>query len=174
MLYPPAEKNQKLFHKEGSADIEQWIAVTEVIGQEKEQIPYTFYVKGYSMYPLIRSGKDAVTVVRCNADGLRRGDIILFRSRAYDLNFVLHRIYRIEGEKVQTLGDGNLKPDPWINREQICAKAVRIQRGELCIMPQKTGWRILARIWMRGYRFRRLPIRALHKLGDWKNRWKKI
>lgn len=168
------ERKPELPDDRGSVTVEQWIAVTEAMGKEKERIPYTFYVKGNSMYPLIRSGKDAVTILRCNKDTLKRGDIILFRSHAYDLDYVLHRIYRIQGEQVQTLGDGNLRLDPWTAKEKVCGRAVRIQRGSLNIIPQQFIWRCFASLWMRGYRFRRLPIKTLHKVGDWKNRWKKI
>lgn len=165
------EKKIKFQGDKGAATVEEWMAATEAIGNEKEMLPYTFYVKGNSMYPLIRSGKDAVTILRCNKDTLKRGDIILFRGHAYNLDYVLHRIYRIRGGQVQTLGDGNLWLDPWIEKEKICGRVVEIRRGSFRIIPQQFIWRFPVLLWMWGYRFRRIPIKALHKFGDWKNKW---
>ena len=156
-----------------SATVELWMSVTETFATEKKDIPYTFFVRGNSMYPLIRSGRDSVTVCRCDVEKLKCGDIVLFREHAYDLDYVLHRIYRIRGERMQTLGDGNLKLDPWTDKKQTCGKVVKIQRGKLTIAPQKAFWRWMALIWMLGYPYREVPIRVFHKLGDWKNRWKK-
>ena len=71
----------------------------------------TFTVKGHSMFPFLRSGKDRVCLVKPESGGLAAGDVILFRFRG---NYILHRIYGIrktpDGTPLYvTMGDGNTR-----------------------------------------------------------------
>ena len=40
-----------------------WLTVTEKFPEHRCRIPFTFKVRGVSMYPLIRSGIDDVTMI---------------------------------------------------------------------------------------------------------------
>lgn len=50
-------------------------------------------VKGNSMSPLLRDGKDVVKLVPFRPEEIKRGDVILFR---YGARFLLHRIISID------------------------------------------------------------------------------
>lgn len=61
-----------------------------------------FKVKGHSMYPLLRDGKDEVTISPLTCDPSVY-DIVLFRYRG---KHILHRIISIEGDTYTIQGDG--------------------------------------------------------------------
>jgi hypothetical protein len=67
-------------------------------------------IKGSSMYPYLREGKDKVVVSPVRKEDLLRGAIILFR---YLDRYILHRIIRCEGGTFIMKGDG-----VWRNQEK--------------------------------------------------------
>ena len=61
-------------------------------------------VKGQSMRPYLRSGKDKIILSPFRPVDLKCGAIVLFR---YDHRYVFHRIIKIENENLIIQGDGN-------------------------------------------------------------------
>ena len=121
--------------------------------------PVRITLGGYSMNPLIRGFRDYVTVKP--AEGvIEVGDIVLFDEPGTS-RYVIHRVWNLEGDKVQTWGDNCLKPDGWIMKEDVWGKVVLIERGKRVIYPnpQKgkrwaTFWHPLGRIYRFGRRIK--------------------
>ena len=88
-------------------------------------------VKGSSMLPFLRGDKDSVELEK--ASEIKCGDIVL--AYVEECRFVLHRIIRIDEERVVLMGDGNLKGCEYCRIEDIKAKAVNI------IKPAKGGYK---------------------------------
>ena len=108
----------------------------------------TIPVKGYSMLPFIRGGKDLVVLEKAGED-LRADDIVLFHlgPRAGG-RYVMHRILSIDGDAVDIMGDGVLKVHEHVQRDQILAKAVEILRGgKRPVDPYTPGQRRLVHFW---------------------------
>lgn len=82
--------------------------------------------KGFSMHPFIQDG-DLVTLARCNMKKIRCGDVIALPHPNYG-NLIIHRVIKLEANRVKTKGDFNPASDGWINRDQILAQVVRVQR----------------------------------------------
>jgi|GEM_PF-6186439 len=55
-------------------------------------VPVKLTVKGGSMAPLLRDGKDVVTLYPSDTGRLKKGDVVLFRHKN---GFILHRIISI-------------------------------------------------------------------------------
>jgi signal peptidase I len=72
-----------------------------------------------SMRPAFEAGS-AVVAVRVPAGSVRRGDVIVYEAPVADHRVVAHRVLRVvEGGPrpvVQTGGDANNAPDPWLAR----------------------------------------------------------
>lgn len=78
-------------------------------------------VKGISMQPFLKEGRDAVILASADQK-LQIGDIILYRRQ--NGQYVLHRIVRKNGGMFYLRGDAHSGiPEP-VRREQICALAV--------------------------------------------------
>ena len=145
--------------------LEQWNSTKDDVGMTP--IPVWIRVTGSSMMPLIRPFRDDVMVVSLRHNDLKVGDIVLYPGKFRGGDYCLHRLHRIEGDRVQTFGDGNLMPDDWMPHICIIGKAVIIRRGWLTINCESSCWQRLFRLWQRLLHFRPLllqPFRATNKL----------
>ena len=77
------------------------------------------------MRPILRKNRDTVTVIPVYRR-LKRGDIVLFRRN--DGMNVIHRIAKIKGETVVTLGDNCVYRDDPVNLSQVWGIAVSAVR----------------------------------------------
>jgi hypothetical protein len=83
-------------------------------------------VRGHSMRPFLRDGRDAVRLVPTDAAALRTGMVVLFRYRG---RHVLHRIRRIEGNRLTIKGDGNYCTTEHTTRGEVAAVVRSVIRG---------------------------------------------
>lgn len=120
-----------------------------------------FRLKGSSMFPLIREGRDEVVICPCTEDELHPMDVVLFRYRG---KHVLHRILRKEGHRLLLQGDGS-----YVAREQ-CTTADVVGKLDEVIRPSGRSvsvtdwqWRLSGRLWRSTGPFRGLLLRVLHR-----------
>ena len=150
-----------------SLTVEQWVALLEQSPEGAGQIPVWFQVTGGSMLPFIRPFRDDVMIVAVKEEELKVGDIVLFPGKYNGGDYCLHRLYRIEGDRVQTFGDGNPHPDHWQPKSQILGKALLIKRGRLTIDCESPRWQKAFRLWNKLLPLRPvllLPFRVMNKL----------
>ena len=81
-----------------SLSVDEW----HEIALEGTKIPVTLKLNGESMRPLIRKQRDSVTVIPVYRK-LKKGDIVLFKR--FDSAYVVHRVNKIDGQSVTTVGD---------------------------------------------------------------------
>jgi len=142
---------------------EQWIDLVKK--DPNFNLPVWIQVISNSMYPWIRAKKDKVMIIPVKAEELRIGDIVMFPACREDADYYLHRIYKFDGDKVQTMGDANKDPDVWIDKKEILGKAIMIQRGDITIDCEAPVWRRRFRFWNR---FRKLRPVILYLVRVWK------
>ncbi len=140
--------------------------------QEGTAIPMRILISGSSMYPLIRINRDYVTIYP-QEERPERGDIVLFSDPARN-RYVLHRVWKIDNDRILTWGDNCLRPDGWTTPEMIWGRAILIERGKRTIKPHRKLGLLLGgsrhrivkiRYWsQRGYRAIRRRIRRLTML----------
>ena len=150
-----------------SLTVEQWVALQEQSPEGAGQIPVWFQVTGCSMLPFVRPYRDHVMIVAVEAGQLQVGDIVLFPGKYLGGDHCLHRLHRIDGDRVQTFGDGNLRPDHWQPKSQLLGKALLIKRGRLTIDCESPRWQTVFRMWRSLLPLRPvvlLPFRVMNKL----------
>lgn len=135
--------------------------------------PVCIPLMGWSMFPLIRYNSDMVTIVPVQ-EQLQIGDIVLFADKSRKNAYVVHRVCKIESERILTRGDNCSNPDGWLPKESIWGKVVLIERGRREIRPNaKKGMR-WAKFWWRAgkaYRFGgKIKGSMLHKIRKLKER----
>lgn len=120
-----------------------------------------FRLKGNSMYPLLRNGRDEVVVYPCVAEELEPMDVVLFRYRG---GHVLHRIIRREGDGLLIQGDGVYASFEQCTVADVVGIVREIRRpsGKL-ISVDSWNWRLPSFLWWHTGVFRSLLIRACHK-----------
>ncbi len=62
----------------------------------------TYSNRGTSMEPLLRQGRDLLTVKKKGPERCRAGDVVLFRHRG---KYILHRVVEVREEDYVCLGD---------------------------------------------------------------------
>ena len=116
-----------------------------------------FRVKGVSMHPLLRDGRDEVEVHPCDPASVRSGDILLFRYRG---RYILHRLLRCRNAVFDLRGDNAWQVEQ-CSAQDIVGRVVMVYRLRsetlparyVAISPRETRWRCLAdlrRLWRRG------------------------
>ena len=84
-----------------------------------------FSPRGTSMLPMLRQGKDSVTLAPISGK-LRKYDLPFYRRG--DGAFVLHRIVAV-GETYTCMGDNQFQPEPGLTREQMIAVVTAFTRN---------------------------------------------
>lgn len=112
--------------------------------------------KGNSMLPFIRGGSDSVELVQ--ADHLAPGDILLFRIPSGG-SYFLHRLLRMEGNKLWLMGDGNLKGGECCRQQDVIGKVRAIVRADgTRVDCDSPAMRRKVKLWLRLRPLRRLLL----------------
>lgn len=99
------------------------ILFPEVDEMLREGREVEFRPKGSSMLPFIRGDVDSVVLVR--KDSVEAGDIVLARVGS---RYILHRVIRVEGEKITMMGDGNVRGTESCTAADVLGTVVQIVR----------------------------------------------
>lgn len=116
-----------------------------------EGMRVTFPVKGNSMLPFIIGSRESVDLVK--PDGLQPGHVVL--AWVEGCRYVVHRIIRIDGDRVTLMGDGNIAGVEHCRLDEVAALAVNVVTPRGKHHPLYSAWRVRAsRLW-----WRLLPVR---------------
>ena len=117
-------------------------------------------IKGTSMMPLLKEGRDRVELKPYCHERLKKGDVVLYKKN--DGTLVLHRIIKTEnGEFFTVLGDHQFNNDERVNNNQIIAVACGFFiKGRY--VNEKTRWyRLYKKIWLCNLNVRRIILAVL-------------
>lgn len=138
----------------------QWIsskilfsAISEQLADNRQAV---FTVTGMSMWPFLCHGRDQVIIEAIDPKNLKIGDIILFRVS--EERYILHRITCCKKDYFETTGDGNLFRDGKFPYICIVGRIKKVIRKEKVIDCDSFLWRLLSRIWMLFFPFRKWII----------------
>lgn len=134
--------------------IEAWHALTI----EGIDLPVHIQLYGHSMHPLIRFRQDYVTI-RPVSRSLLPGDIVLFQRG--DGRYVVHRVWKLRRQTVQTLGDHCMAPDEPIPAADVLGLVTHIQRGAHTFCVDTPFWRAAGRLRSASMPLRRAARRLL-------------
>lgn len=118
-----------------------------------------FRIKGHSMRPLLRDGKDEVVLAPCRAEEVKRRDVVLFRYRGRHL---LHRVIGKTGGRYRMQGDGICTSYEECGPEDIIGVVMTVYRpGGRCMETASVRWRLSSCLWLALGRFRGIALRIL-------------
>ena len=121
-----------------------------------------FLLKGVSMYPLIRGGKDKIVLSPCSPGELRPMDVVLFRYRGQHL---LHRIIRRDGDLLTIKGDGSYVAMEVCNVFDVIGRVqvvIRPSGKEIPVVSWK--WKLPSFIWNKMGILRNPILKILHHM----------
>ena len=118
--------------------------IDEAIRLVDEGVSVTLPVNGNSMLPFIIGGKESVILQK--PEQLIVGDVVLAWADGY--RYVVHRIVRIDGERVTLMGDGNLVGTEHCILNDIKARVTHVVDAKKRTHYLYKGWRKLAaKVW---------------------------
>lgn len=124
--------------------------VPEIARLIDEGMEVTFKPKGSSMLPFIRGDRDSVILKKVS--DLKPGHIVL--AKTDDSRYVIHRIERIEGDRLTLMGDGNIAGRETCRLGDVMGTAVRIVRNGKEVDCLSVSHLRMASVWRR-----LLPVR---------------
>lgn len=152
-----SDQDQKTRQDPGLLPVDEWY----VLVKKGANVAVHVVPNGRSMRPLIVGGRDSVEIWPLRRE-LKKGDIVLFRRQ--DGANVLHRVWKLSGDTVTTYGDGCVKPDRPIKRDQVMGIATGLERKGRHFSLDTAGARFQGRIWWILRPVVRFPRRAASKV----------
>ena len=140
-------------------------AISEQLAENRQAV---FTVTGMSMWPFLCHGRDQVVVEKYDREKIKIGDIILYRVS--EDHYILHRITYLGKNYFQTTGDGNLFKDPPMPYNCIIAKVCGVVRNGKSIECNQIKWKVLFRIWMWLFPYRKWIFKIWRNIRRLKNR----
>ena len=124
--------------------------------------PVRFRLKGNSMFPLLRNGKDSVILEKCLSSDLNPMDVVLFRYRG---SYVLHRIIQRTGDELLIQGDGSIVAMEQCTVKDVVGKVTGICRPSGIVVSVKSWkWTMPSRLWRSSNFMRKFLLRVAYKL----------
>ena len=118
-----------------------------------------FRAHGRSMYPAIHNG-DIITISPINTHGIKRGDIILYRTDAIN-GLIAHRVIKIKPHKsdkiIYTRGDASGGELEQVKEKNILGKATHIEHDGKTLRIDTLKARTKGQLW-----FLRQSLRHLY------------
>lgn len=140
------------------------VGMDELVPIFKEQLAagksVRFSPKGISMLPLLREGRDTVTLSAA-PDRLKKYDIPLYQRD--DGKYILHRITAV-GESYSCIGDNQFVYEHGVRHDQIVAVVTSFSRGEKEHAVAELSYKIYCRFWHHTRPLRHLWRRGCGKL----------
>ena len=135
--------------------------IEEAIRLVREGVSVTLPVNGNSMLPFIIGGKESVIL---HGPGLTDvGDVVL--AWVDGCRYVVHRIIRIDGDRVTLMGDGNLAGTEHCTLNDIKAIATHVVDAKERTHYLYNRWRkSAAKIWFRLRPMRRYLLAIYRRL----------
>ena len=118
--------------------------IEEAVRLVEDGVSVTLPVNGNSMLPFIIGGKESVILQQPESPEV--GNVVLAWADGY--RYVVHRIVRIDGERVTLMGDGNLMGTEHCLIGDIKARVTHVVDAKGRTHYLYKGWRKLAaKVW---------------------------
>ena len=131
-------------------DTREYITILKSLVDEGREV--NMHVLGSSMAPFVVHERDVIYFKRPEKK-LCKGDIAFFQRK--NGQYVVHRIYKTEGNQYYFVGDNQTDIEGPIDKGQIFAAVTKVKRKGKMIEPGDFWWEFFARVWIRI-----IPVRA--------------
>lgn len=123
--------------------------------------------QGYSMYPLLFPGRDAVQIEKTDITKVKRGDVLLYRRKEGSL--VLHRVYCRQKDGLYMVGDNQTEIEGPLALSQVRGKMIAVQRNGKSFSTANPFYVIFSRIWLILRPFRPVISKIIHKVRPFRD-----
>ena len=153
------EQGQNEGSFETGIDLEKW----RELGENGVAIPMKIHLNGFSMMPLIRAEKDIVTIIPLVRKPMV-GDIVLFRRT--DGKNIVHRVYKVLPDEIQTWGDNCQKADAPTRSEDIYGLVISVEKDGKTYQLDTDKQRAYGIRWMKCGRSVWMALQKVKSIGS--------
>ncbi len=134
--------------------------MTQVFEEQLDKYgSFAYTTKGVSMMPLLRQGRDVVTIVK-KTGRLKPMDVALYRRNG---QYVLHRVIRVTDDGYLIRGDNTYVMEN-IKEQQVIGVMDAIARKGRRIKCSDWSYRVYSRLWNATFLVRHLAVGTKRKL----------
>ena len=121
---------------------------------------FRLYPHGTSMLPLLRQGRDSVSLRQLDSP-IRKNDILFYQRP--DGAYVLHRVRTVTPKELTMWGDNQTAPERGVCPDWIIGRVTRIFRDDKEVSCDGSGYRRYLRLWQFAF-IRGLLLKLYHFL----------
>ena len=115
--------------------------IREVLASDGE---FRLYPHGISMLPLLRQGRDSVSLRRVDSP-IRKGDILFYQRP--DGSFVLHRVRAVTPNGLTMIGDNQTLPERGVSPDWVIGRVTRIFRDDKEVICDGLRYSLYRKLW---------------------------
>ena len=105
---------------------------------------FRLYPHGTSMLPLLRQGRDSVSLGRGDTP-IRKNDILFYQRP--DGSYVLHRVHLVTPAGLTLMGDNQTVPEYGVSPDWVIGRVTRIFRDDKEVICDGFGYRLYRMLW---------------------------
>lgn len=105
---------------------------------------FRLYPHGISMLPLLRQGRDSVSLRQVDSP-IRKGDILFYQRP--DGSFVLHRVRAVTPNGLTMIGDNQTLPERGVSPDWVIGRVTRIFRDDKEVICDGLRYRLYRKLW---------------------------
>ncbi|MDO4692985.1 MAG: S24 family peptidase [Porphyromonadaceae bacterium] len=124
----------------------------------------TIFAKGWSMLPMIWQKRDTLLLAPLTKDSISQGRIVL--AQLSDKRFVIHRIAKMQGDRLTLRGDGNPYQIEQCTKAQVLAELVGVTRNGKMLLQGTIRWRLFEHLWPSHPLARRILLRIYRSINS--------
>lgn len=118
--------------------------------------------RGWSMLPMIWNDRDNLILAPIDRDKLSVGQIVFAQTGSG--RYIVHRIVRIVGTRVELRGDGNPYQEEYVHPQTIIGELVAVERKGKLLKKGDCLWTMTERLWPRSGNLRRVLLYVYKRL----------
>jgi len=118
-------------------------------------------LQGESMMPMMRGGRDVVELGPLDGGDIRRGTVVLCRYRG---RHILHRIVKVEEDRLTLMGDGNLQPEKVAAADVVAVMRSLHRPSGRVITASSRSWKVCSAVWLALRPARRYILGAMRRI----------
>lgn len=126
---------------------------------------------GWSMLPFIWHKRDTITLAPLSSDSIKVGRIVFAQMGSG--RYVVHRISRIMGTRIELRGDGNPYQEEYVHPDTIFGELVEINRNGKVIKYDDVLWNMVRYVWPSNSVVRRILL-YLYRVFVLRKTWEEM
>ena len=138
----------------------EYVAVLKEMVEEGLEVSMT--VAGTSMEPFLLHGRDKIYFQK--SDGtIKKGDMVFYQRKSGA--YVMHRVMKVKGQCYYMAGDHQTTLEGPIEKKQIFAKVVSVERDGVWLTENDRIWKCYAVWWRRLFWVRKVVNKLKRIIG---------